>query len=413
MPAMSTETDSERLNSDVAMLVDWENLKFSLAQRGQRPNVAALRSAAERFGRIVYARAYADWQDSAHRNDAAGLYMAGLEPVYVPTRRFPDESGGVRVKDSVDVKLTADCIEASHQFPDIRTFIIVSGDHGFLHVVNTLRPRGKQVVVVGVSWSTARQLTEPADVVLYYDLEVERPLSTAGSPPPPPTSPTRNVPPKVAEAASTVTNQLGGAEASMVDPAAVATALQEALAVLAEFRAAGRELSVSSLGQELQKRIPPATYATQVKGKLTTLIQALAAHKLIKTATRNLQECLYLPDELLPAPEPRPAAMPRLDITASMYTDLGADERARVIRAVRALQDDASLDFLTFKRIQSAVASALTRDEYGVYNLTNSMIQFNVLKVEGRRRGYSETGSIYEFDTFALDEAHPDVRNLH
>ena len=45
---------------DVALLVDWENLKFSLAQRERRPNMTALRNAAERFERIVYARAYAD-----------------------------------------------------------------------------------------------------------------------------------------------------------------------------------------------------------------------------------------------------------------------------------------------------------------------------------------------------------------
>ena len=34
---------------DVALLVDWENLKFSLAQRERRPSVTALRNAAERF----------------------------------------------------------------------------------------------------------------------------------------------------------------------------------------------------------------------------------------------------------------------------------------------------------------------------------------------------------------------------
>ena len=187
---------------DVALLVDWENLKFSLAQRERRPNVTALRAAAERFGRVAYARAYADWQDPAHSGDPAGLYLAGLEPVYVLTKRYTEASGEVRIKNSVDVKLAADCIEASHSYPNVSTYIIVSGDHGFLHVVNTLRPHGKRVVVIGVSWTTASQLTDQADVVLYYDLDVEPVLGLVTTPTTPTdAAATRKLSPALAAAA--------------------------------------------------------------------------------------------------------------------------------------------------------------------------------------------------------------------
>jgi uncharacterized LabA/DUF88 family protein len=396
-------------NGDVALLVDWENLKYSLAQRGQRPNVAALRSAAERFGRIVYARSYADWQDINHRDEASALYMAGLEPVYVPTRRF-HEGGETRVKDSVDVKLTADCIEASHQFPNIGTFVIVSGDHGFLHVVNTLRPRGKQVVVVGVSWTTARQLTESADVVLYYDLDVDKPLSELTPPGPGAGAAVpQKVAPQIAQAADTFTSQAGAAEPA--DKREVADVLQAALSVVREFREASRDLSVSSLGQEMQKRMAPLTYAQQVKGKLTVLVQALAANKLVKIATRDLQDYLYLPDEAMPAPIPQQVSQPaHFNPGEYMYSDLTPAQKDGVIRAISALQRNPHLDYLTFKRIQKCVGETLGKDEWGVHNLTNSMVSFGVLRASGRRRATADGGYTYEFDTFELDPEHEDVR---
>ncbi len=396
-------------NGDVALLVDWENLKYSLAQRGQQPNVAALRSAAERFGRIVYARAYADWQEPNHRDEARGLYMAGIEPVYVPTKRYHDGTGDVRVKDSVDVKLTADCIEASHQYDQIGTFIIVSGDHGFLHVVNTLRPRGKQVVVVGVSWTTARQLTEPADVVLYYDIDVDRPLSEAAPEPSGGSATPQKVPPQIAQAADTVAGQVSAADS--FDKRAVADALQVAMTVVREFREASRDLSVSSLGQEMAKRMAPVTYAQQVKGKLAVLVRSLAANGLVRLAPRDLQEYLYLPDETLPEPERTAPSEPvRFNVGDYMYSDLRADQKAAVIKAIDALQRNPHLDYLTFKRIQKSMADALGRDEFGVHNLTNSLISFGVLKVAGKRRELADGGYPYEFDTFALDSDHEDVR---
>jgi len=398
---------------DVALFVDWENLKYSLAQRERRPNVAALRGAAERFGRIVYARAYADWQEPQHAGEAPDLYLAGLEPVYVPTRRYSDGQGMTRVKDSVDVKLTADCIEASHQFPNISTFIIASGDHGFLHVVNTLRPRGKRVVVVGVSWSTAKQLTEPADVVLYYDLDVDRTLSDHAEAPP--TEPSK-VDPAIADAANTAARLIGPGEGTgqELDRRALANALQLVITVVHEFREAGRELSVSFLGQELSKRMPPAEFARVAKGRATNLAQALQAHALLKLVNRNLQDLIYLPDEQIPADDGDRDDEHSFDFGRFVYQDLKGEQRDSVIAAIESLHRDSRLDYLTFKRVVQAVAAIAGRDEFSTYNLVNSMIAFGVLRREGRRSGRAQTGAVYEFETFDLDRAHPDVREaLH
>lgn len=158
---------------DVALFIDWENLKSSLSQANMRVNLTSLRETAETFGRLVIANAYADWQDEWHRSDPENLYAAGIEPVYVPTRVVTESAGVRRRKNSVDIKLTADCVECCHNHPSIGTFILVSGDGDFIHMVNTLRPYGKQVVAIGVSWSTSPRLADRVDQFLCYDRDVD------------------------------------------------------------------------------------------------------------------------------------------------------------------------------------------------------------------------------------------------
>ena len=166
-------TNSHLIRSgDVALLIDWENLKRSLQDEEMRPNVTAVREMAERFGRLVIARAYADWSDSWHRNDPTRLHDAGIEPVFVPTKVSMRRGNRERLHNSVDVKLTADCVEFNHRYPDIRTVVLVSGDADFVHAINVIRPYGRQVVVIGVSWSVANRLIETADEYIEYDKEI-------------------------------------------------------------------------------------------------------------------------------------------------------------------------------------------------------------------------------------------------
>ena len=126
-------------------------------------------------------KAYADWVTRAPElrgasqftNDPPALYAAGIEPVYVPTRLPPvgapsDSYRTARVKNSVDVKMTADCIECAHSYSNIGTYVLVSGDSDFIHVINTLRAMGKRVIIIGVSWSTSRRLADQVDGLILY-----------------------------------------------------------------------------------------------------------------------------------------------------------------------------------------------------------------------------------------------------
>ena len=166
---------------EIALLLDWENIRFGLQQRNLVPNISAIREEAESLGRVVVARAYADFQNYALANDPRRLYAAGIEPVYVPGRVYQSDQDGLPPvrKNSVDVKLTADCVDFCHLYPNIEAYMLVSGDGDFIHLVKSLRPYGKFVAIVALSWTASPRLTESADWVRYYDLDVE-PSASAG-----------------------------------------------------------------------------------------------------------------------------------------------------------------------------------------------------------------------------------------
>ena len=232
---------------DVALFIDWENFKISLAAGNRTPNLSSLKEEISEHGRVVVAKAYADWVTRApelrgasqFNNDPPSLYAAGIEPVFVPTRIPSPQASSAngmrtfRVKNSVDVKMTADCIECAHSYPNIGTFVLVSGDSDFLHVVNALRTMGKRVVIIGVSWSTSRRLADQVDSLLLYDKDVD-PLAPqpAVLPQHAPQREARNESPELAE---------------------VIRAIEE---IIRDDRAAGGNPLLTSIKQRLMRRYP-------------------------------------------------------------------------------------------------------------------------------------------------------------
>jgi hypothetical protein len=170
------------------MFIDWENIKYSLLNRDNRlPNVQALKETAGRFGRVVTAKAYANWQEGHNLRDPNDLYSVGIEPVYVPTIFVgpgdPTTDGLPRRKNSVDIKLAVDVVEFSLLHPQVETFVFVTGDGDFIHLINAVRARGKRVVIIGASWNTSWQLTSSADQFIAYDVDVDPPAQRPAAKP--------------------------------------------------------------------------------------------------------------------------------------------------------------------------------------------------------------------------------------
>lgn len=156
---MDTPEEQQTQPVDVAMFIDWENMHGFI--RG-KANISALREVAEGYGRLVLAKAYADWREARFQQDSLVLYKIGFEPVYVPAG----------FKNNVDVKLATDCIDFAYKHPNIGVFILVTGDGDFIHVVSALRPLGKKVVVIAQSSNASSRLGDLVDTLLIYDQDV-------------------------------------------------------------------------------------------------------------------------------------------------------------------------------------------------------------------------------------------------
>lgn len=154
---------------DAALFIDWDNLKVGLKNLGRQPNVSSLLDAVGHRGRVVIARAYADWQQKVHAFDPPNLYAAGIEPVYVPVRMHT----GRILKNSADVKLAVDCIDLLNTATHLKTFFLVSGDADLVHLVNFLRSRGRRVVVIAVSNTLSQVLSDNVDELLIYDVDID------------------------------------------------------------------------------------------------------------------------------------------------------------------------------------------------------------------------------------------------
>ena len=275
---------------DVALFIDWENFKISLATGRRTPNVSALKEEVSHLGRVVVAKAYADWVTrspelrgaSQFINDPPALYAAGIEPVYVPTRIFTgssDSSRGPRVKNSVDVKMTADFLECAHSYPNIGTYVLVSGDSDFIHVVNTLRTMGKRVVIIGVSWSTSRRLVDQVDGLILYDVDVD-PVT---------------VPEPIA--AGNGRGPSRGDEGSRIEMVEVIREIEEI--VRTERRAGGNPL-LTSIKQRLMRRFPLFDEKQLGFSGFKKLMARVAQEGNIKLITAGLVDWAIMADESAP-----------------------------------------------------------------------------------------------------------------
>ena len=278
---------------DVALFIDWENFKISLAAGNRMPNVSALKEEVSNHGRVVVAKAYADWVTrspelkgaSQFINDPPALYAAGIEPVYVPTRLPLGSPSALnyrttRVKNSVDVKMTAECIECAHSYPNIGTYVLVSGDSDFIHVINSLRAIGKRVIIIGVSWSTSRRLADQVDGLILYDFDVDPEVQPEPAPVPAPAT-------RSSRSANTNRQQISDVMRTIED-------------IVRSERQAGRTPLLTSLKQRIMRRIPGFDEKKLGFSGFKKLMLRTAEEGTIRLVTVGLVDWVIMADEPTP-----------------------------------------------------------------------------------------------------------------
>ena len=324
-------------SDDVALFIDWENFKISLAVGHRAPNVSALKEEVSNHGRVVVAKAYADWVTrspelrgaSQFINDPPALYAAGIEPVYVPTRLSfgsPSSTGyhrTTRVKNSVDVKMTADCIEIAHSYPNIGVFVLVSGDSDFIHVINTLRTMGKRVIIIGVSWSISHRLADLVDGLILYDVDVD-PVTLQENGPQETAAPQDTVAPAQTSSRSTdrTPSSSGptgngptgnGSSGDGVSGDAVSggvdlpTIIQTIEGIVREVREAGGTPLLTSIKQRVMRRYPNFDERKVGYSGFKKLMARVAQEGNIKLITAGLVDWAIMADEPEPADAPAPS----------------------------------------------------------------------------------------------------------
>ena len=115
---------------------------------------------ASKYGRVVTAKAYADFTGHPKEFQDRLLFAAGIEPIHAPSKI----SGGRR-QSSADMHMVIDMFLEAIDHEDIDTFVLMTGDADFVRMVATLRRRfGRKVIVSGVqSTSTSLDLMNAAD----------------------------------------------------------------------------------------------------------------------------------------------------------------------------------------------------------------------------------------------------------
>ncbi|MGI8607639.1 MAG: NYN domain-containing protein [Candidatus Dormibacteria bacterium] len=150
----------------VALFIDFDNIRigirqhFSSTSRNAEIHPQKLMGKASKFGRVVSAKAYADFTGHPKEFQDKLLFAAGIEPIHAPSKI----SGGRR-QSSADMHMVIDMFLEAIDHEDIDTFVLMTGDADFVRMVATLRRRfGRRVIISGVqSTSTSLDLMNAAD----------------------------------------------------------------------------------------------------------------------------------------------------------------------------------------------------------------------------------------------------------
>lgn len=168
---------------DVAVFIDFENVYVSVREKlDESPNFELIMDRCNDLGRVVIARAYADWY--RYPRITSALYANGIEPIYVPTYYYDKDMGrtGRAIKNSVDMNLCVDAMKALFANDNIARFVLITGDRDFIPLVNSIRQQGKEVIVIGIGGAASTHLAQSADEFVFYEQIVGKSATPAQKP---------------------------------------------------------------------------------------------------------------------------------------------------------------------------------------------------------------------------------------
>src|SRR5580765_3339046 len=146
----------------VVLLIDYDNLQICAARDtpGRELQLPPVVQLAQRYGTVILARAYAEWNLSTER---LAVYKAGIEPAFAPVLRTESDRSGKSLADTVMVAEGMDMLWTLS--PEV--VVLATSDKDLIPLVRVAKQRGAFVVVLGSDF-TAIPLREMADDHVTY-----------------------------------------------------------------------------------------------------------------------------------------------------------------------------------------------------------------------------------------------------
>src|SRR5438105_7748013 len=146
----------------VVLLIDYDNLQICASRDtpGRDLQLTPVVQLAQRYGTVILARAYAEWNLSTER---LAVYKAGIEPAFAPVLRTESDRSGKSLADTVMVAEGMDMLWTLS--PDV--VVLATSDKDLIPLVRVAKQRGAFVVVLGSDF-TAIPLREMADEHVNY-----------------------------------------------------------------------------------------------------------------------------------------------------------------------------------------------------------------------------------------------------
>ena len=155
LPETNYEGAAPAQDRRAAVFVDYENLYASLQRRLDRHAAPGdhVKDALDELSRYlsedggtqpVLTRAYADFGVLSSETNTPierDLYQLGVQTHYVPTLVQQNAS---------ELHLCVEAVDVLHRRPDVRTFVVVTGDRSYTPLVQMLRSYGRRVLVVAL-----------------------------------------------------------------------------------------------------------------------------------------------------------------------------------------------------------------------------------------------------------------------
>ena len=159
------------MNCSVATLIDWENLD---TYKGKRKNIdfGKINSFIQTLGRKSISLALAGFSD---RNGSLVkmMHRYGIEPRFTNVKKIIEGNRNSKtsfLKNAADIHLTVEALKIANNYPNITTFLLVTGDGGFVPLVRELKCLGKNVhVLARNSECLSLDLKKEVDSFTIYD----------------------------------------------------------------------------------------------------------------------------------------------------------------------------------------------------------------------------------------------------